>query len=178
MFLFFFYFSSDLTINGFFFTDATMHKIHQDKGSFNFLYQIPQVIYSSILSLIISSLIKYLSSSGDNIMEIREEKRRNSKDINAKLKKLYKILKIKFALFFSVTFIILVMFWFYITCFCGIYKNTQTHLIKDSILSFIMSLIYPFVTFLLPSFFRIFSLIAEKKDKALLYKFSQFLENF
>jgi len=35
-FLFFFYYSSDLTINALFFTDDTMHKIYQDKGKFNF----------------------------------------------------------------------------------------------------------------------------------------------
>ena len=41
MFLFFFSFCLDLSINALFFTDDTMHKIYQDKGKFNFLYQLP-----------------------------------------------------------------------------------------------------------------------------------------
>ena len=45
IFLFFFSFCLDLTINALFFTDETMHKIYQDKGQFNFLYQIPQISY-------------------------------------------------------------------------------------------------------------------------------------
>ena len=45
MLLFFFSFSLDLTINALFFTDDTMHKIYQDKGQFNFLYQIPQILH-------------------------------------------------------------------------------------------------------------------------------------
>ena len=45
IFLFFFSFSLDLTVNALFFTDDTMHKIYQDKGKFNFLYQIPQILY-------------------------------------------------------------------------------------------------------------------------------------
>ena len=35
IFLFFFSFSSDLTINALFFNDDTMHKIYQDKGQYN-----------------------------------------------------------------------------------------------------------------------------------------------
>ena len=48
MYLFFFSFSSDLTINALFFNDDIMHKIYQDKGKYNFFYQIPQILYSSL----------------------------------------------------------------------------------------------------------------------------------
>ena len=37
----FFFFSLNFTINASFFTDDIMHKIYQDKGKYNFLYQIP-----------------------------------------------------------------------------------------------------------------------------------------
>ena len=40
-----------------------------------------------------------------------------------------------------------------------------------------MSLIYPFGTFIIPSLFRRIALGAKNKDKELLYKFSQLLEN-
>ena len=63
MFLFFFYFSSDFTFNAIFFNDETMHKINEGQGSFDFTYQIPIILYSSLLSIIINSLIKYLSST-------------------------------------------------------------------------------------------------------------------
>ena len=39
--LFFFFFSVFFTINALFFNDNTMHKIYEDKGEFNFIYQIP-----------------------------------------------------------------------------------------------------------------------------------------
>ena len=120
MFLFFFFLSSELSINALFFSDETMHQIYEDQGSFNFLYQIPQIIYSTILSLFFDFIIKYFSLSEDNISEIKEEKRKNSKNIGEKIKKMYKILKIKFALFFIISPIILFLFWFYITCFCGV----------------------------------------------------------
>ena len=68
------------------------------------------------------------------------------------------------------------MFMYYITCFCGIYENTQIHLIKDSLISFELSLIYPFGTFLIPGIFRITALRAKNKDKEYQYKFSGFIE--
>ena len=63
IFLFFFFFGLNLVVNALFFTDGTIHKIYQDKGDFNFIYQIPNIIYSSLLSYVINALIKYLSLS-------------------------------------------------------------------------------------------------------------------
>ena len=177
MFLFFFFLASELSINALFFTDDTMHQIYEDQGSFNFLYQIPQIIYSTILSLVLDLIIKYFSLSEDNVSQIKEEKRKNLKDIYKSLKKLLKILKIKFALFFIINSIILFLFWFYITCFCGVYKNTQIHLIKDTLLSFLTSLLFPFATAILPGILRIFSLKSKTVYKEYFYKISQFLEN-
>ena len=56
-----------------------------------------------------------------------------------------------------------------------IYVNTQTHLIKDCIISLITSLIYPFGISLIPALFRI---PAIRMKKPCLYKFSSFLENY
>ena len=175
--LFFFFFATELSINALFFNDETMHRIYEDKGSYNFPYQIPQIIYSSLLSIIITSILKYLSLTESNVLDLKEEIRKNSNNLDEKIKKLFKKLKIKFALFFIITPIILFVYWFYITCFCGIYKNTQIHLIKDTFLSFITSFIFPFFILLTPGIFRRAALNHVKKDKKYLYKFSQFLEN-
>ena len=58
MFLFFFSFCLDFSINALFFNDDTMNKIYEDKGKFNFLYQIPQILYSTLISRFIDALIK------------------------------------------------------------------------------------------------------------------------
>ena len=72
---------------------------------------------------------------------------------------------------------ILVFFWYYITCFFGIYENTQMHLIKDSLSSLIMSLLLPFILYLIPGIFRLASLKGEKPNKMFLYKISALIEN-
>ena len=170
MFLFVFSFASNLIINAFFFTDETMHKIYSDKGEFNFIYQFPQILYSSLISGIISSITKRLALSQENIIQFKQKKDRTN--IEDDLNELIKNLKFKFISFFIITFLILLFFWFYIICFCGIYVNTQIHLLKDTIISFITELIYPFGFYLIPGIFRINAIKSKKKY---LYTFSNLL---
>ena len=172
IFLFFYSFSVHFTINALFFNDSTMHKIYEDGGSFNFIYQIPQIIYSTLISNFLNIIISYFSLTDDNIIQFKQVK--NIENINKQIKKLYQTIKTKFIIFFIITFIILIIFWYYITCFCGIYTNTQIHLIKDSVISFGSSFIYPFFIYLLPGLFRIPALKSKKKNKRCLFRFSKF----
>ena len=47
-----------------------MHKIYIDEGSYNIIYQIPQIIYSSLISMFFSSIIKMLALSYKNILQL------------------------------------------------------------------------------------------------------------
>ena len=149
-----------------------MHKIYIKHGESDFLYQIPQIIYSTIISEVFDFLINILGLSEQNILKIKNDKI-SIKDVNNKFNNLLRILKIKFVFFFIIDFILLFTFWYYVTCFCGIYRNTQIHLLQDSLYSFITSLIMPFILYLIPGLLRICSL--KRKSKAL-YKFSKFLQ--
>ena len=65
---------------------------------------------------------------------------------------------------------------YYISIFCAIYNNTQLHLLKDTMISFFLSLLYPLFIYLLPGLFRIPSLSNPKDKKEYLYKFSKILQ--
>ena len=164
--LFFFSFALSYFVNALFFTDDTMHKIYEDGGIFNLAYSLPQIVYSFIISTIINSLIKFLALSEDDIIQIKQNE--NSKD----LQKIKRKIKIKFILFFILCFILLVFFWSYLICFGAIYKNTQIYLINDTLFSFGLSLLYPFLIYLLSSSFRMASL----KHPEYFYKFSKLLK--
>ena len=62
--------------------------------------------------------------------------------------------------------------------FCAIYKNTQIHLIKDTLFSFIFSLITPFFFYLVPGFLRIPALSNEQNKRIILYNISKFIQIF
>ena len=146
-----------------------MHKIYGDKGNYNYLYQIPQILYSSIISWAIKKLLKKLALSEDNILSIRKEKN---------IKKVFDIeyfIKIKFILFFAIGIIFMLFFSYFISCFCAIYKNTQIILIENTLMCFCLNLTYPFILNLSPGLFRIPALHAKNKDKICLYKFSNLL---
>ena len=170
--IFIFNLSSSIAINSLFFNDSTMHKIYTAHGEFDFLYQLPQIIYSIIISNILNFLINALGLSEQNILKIKNCKI-VIKNVYRKFNKLFRLLRIKFILFFIINFILSFLFWYYVTCFCGIFRNTQIYLLKDSLFSFTVSLITPFLLYLFPGLFRICSL---KRRNKLLYKFLQILQ--
>ena len=167
--LLFFSFVLYFTVNTLFFNDKTMHKIYIDDGKYNIIYQIPIIIYSSLISSIINIIIKYLSLVDKDIIEFKKQKCKIKDNIKKRL-------KIKFLLFFLFDFLLLILFWYYISCFCAIYKNTQKHLIKDTLITFGLSLLYPFFLCLLPGIWRIPALRAKQKDKECIYKLSTIIE--
>jgi hypothetical protein len=174
--LMFFNFTSCYAINALFFSDETMHQIYEDDGEFNFIYQLPQIIYSTIISYILDSFIDFLALSQDNIINIKQSKK--LKLIKKKAKTTRAVLRIKFIIFFIVNFILIFLFGYYLGCFCAVYKNTQYHLIKDTLISFGISNITPFGINLFPCLFRIYSLSSKSKGKKIMYKLSQFLLKF
>ena len=172
IYIFFFTIQIEYTINTMFYTDETMHKIYKDEGYFDFIYQIPQMIYSSLLSLILNNLLNNLGLYEDNILELK-----NSKYKKAKKLKIINIIKAKIILFFIISYILLFSSWVYVGCFCAVYKNTQVHLLIEVLSSFGLSFFISLFTYLIPGIFRIPSLKDGKKgNKLLLYKFSKFIQ--
>ena len=170
--LFFLTFALNLTVNACFFNDSTMHKIYKDDGSYNFLFQLPQIIYSLLISIIIKTVLSMLSLTEKGIVKLKQMK---EIDHNKIIKEI-KYIKIKLIIFFVLEFIFLVLFWYYLSCFCALYKNTQSHLIKDTLTSFVLSLFYPFALNLIPGLFRISALKAKNKDSKCLYAISKILQ--
>ena len=154
----------------FFFSDKTMHNIYKDNGAYNIIYRIPQIFYSSVISAIINIILKQLSLSENNILQLKGEK--DVRNIIKKSKAINSCLTIKFIMFFILSSIFMLFFWYFISCFCAVYINTQIILIKDTLISFFTSMLYPFGLNLIPGIFRISALRAKNKDKKCIYRAS------
>ena len=85
-------------------------------------------------------------------------------------------MKIKFTFFFILIFILLGLFWYYLTCFNAIYKNTQIYLIENTFISFGFSLFYPFIINIIPTVIRMNSLHSSSKNYSYCYKTSQIIQ--
>ena len=95
--------------------------------------------------MILNALLKLLALSNNDIIKFKQNKEKN--DINKRGTDLEKKLQIKSIFYFIISFIFLLFFWYYISMFGVIYKNTQYLLLKDTLMSFGLS------------FFDLFSLI-------------------
>ena len=117
-------------------------------------------------------IVKNLSLSEKNVLALKNEK--TNENIDKKLPKVLKCLVIKFVLFFIICILFLLLFWYYLSCFCAVYKNTQYYLIKDTLISFCLSLLYPFGLNLIPGMIRIPSL--KTNNKECMYKISKIIQ--
>ena len=162
-----FSFSLNFTIEGFFFSDDTMNKIYIDNGEYDLKYQVPQLLYSFLISIIINYLLKKLSLTEREFLALKHEK--NPLLLKMKAAKNRKNVKIRILCFYLISFLCMLFFWYFISCFCAVYKNTQILLLYDTLISFGISLLYPFAYYLLPGMFRIPSLKANNKDNNTLY---------
>ena len=124
-----------------------------------------------IISSIINIIVSHLSLSEKIILDIKKDKNSN----NSEEAVLYK-LKIKFFIFSVFIYIFLTFFWYYIACFCSIYKNTQIHIVKDTLISYVLTILYPCALCLIPGLFRIPSLASKESNKECLFKFSKLLQ--
>ena len=165
--------SLDFTINCFFFNDDSMHKIYMDYGEYNFISEIPQMIYSTVISEIFDILVKSLALSEGDVYQIKNAK--NKIEVVNLSKKILKKIKIKLGIFFGISILLMFFCWYFIAAFCAVYSNTQFTFIKDSFGSFVISLIYPFGLYMIPAVLRIVVLRDPKKNKECLFKFSNVL---
>ena len=170
--LFLFSFSLYYTVNGLFFNDSTIHQIYEEEGHYNVIYQLPQILYSTIISSIFKEIVRFLSLSEKNILKLKNDKKLDNLD--EKKRRLLKILRIKFIWFFNISLLFLILFWYYLASFCAVYKNTQIHLLKDILITFGLSLIYPLGLYLIPGLFRIPSL--KNNNKQCLYNISKIFQ--
>ena len=172
--LFLFNFTLFYIINALFFDDDTMHKIYKNKGTFDIISQLPQIIYSFIISSLFSYILEMLALTEGVILELKKIKTKI--EFNRKILRVNNTIKIKFLVYFIISSVFLVSFWYFISMFCAIYVNTQIHLIKDTVLSFVLSFIEPFGLYLIPGLFRIPALSKKHENRYILYKLSQILQ--
>ena len=166
-----YYFFSTLLFNY-----SVIHEVYEQKGIYNISYFMRQILISFIISYIINIFVKYIALSERNISELKSIK--NSKNIFSKQTKVQRCLIVKYICYFIISFIFLIFFWYYLSSFCAVYQNSQVYVIKNTFISFIIALIYPFFINLFPGIFRLYSLNDKKDKRECIYKFSQIIQYF
>ena len=165
---------TDMAMNVFFFSDETMHKLFLDYGKYNFIQQIPQIIYSTLISKLIEIFLCFLSLTDKHYYLIKDCKKISKSSLIG----IMKCIQIKIGFFFGFTSFMFTFYWYLITCFCSVYQNTQIAFIKDTFLSFLLGNLIPFILYLIPSLLRIISLKSNKYRLEWIYNISNIIPFF
>ena len=170
--LFFLSFSIYYAFNTLFFDFTVIHMIYENEGNYDLIYLLPQIFYSFIFSYIITILVNYFFLCERDIIKIKNEKIFSK--AYEKVPKVERCIIIKNIIYFILSIIFLIFFWYYLSSFCALYKNSQVHVIKNTFISFSFGLIYPFIINLIPGIFRRIALRSNNKE--FIYKISKIIQ--
>ena len=132
-----------LFFNALFFSDKQFTYLYRHKGKFNYFYNLPKAIFSSLICGLLNNFLAKLSLSHNIINKIK------SKNNKISVYEMQTLIKNKFIIFFILLYFFMIFFWYYLSVFCSVFQNSQLALFKSSFLSFIISMTYPFLFCLL-----------------------------
>ena len=172
--MFFLIFAIYYAINFSFFNEDIIHQIYENNGKYDFIYFMPKIMISFIISHAISIIIKFIFLSERNLMDIKNQTTLEAaNDIASKARR---NIIIKYIIYFISGIIFLIFFWLLISSFEAVYQNTKIKKKKNTLICFGISLFYPFIINIFPSIFRILALGSESKNMECIYIFSYILQ--
>ena len=186
-----FIYSCDLALNTIFYFNSKISEKYKYKGNnvfwFNLLNNLTISFISFIISFLITSIFQFLTNSKDSIEGIfRDEekklkcnkkylvKKKTKKIMLENIIKIHKYLKCKILIFVIMESFIMLFFYYFVTAFCEVYKETQISWITDSIISFLIS--FP-IELLISLIVCVIYKIAITKKLIFLFKLSILLYN-
>ena len=161
-------------LNALFYTDEYISDAYHNEGVLDFISGLPKSIYSFVATLITTNLLKMLSNSKSELMKVIRE---NHKDINyteiinLKLRKL----RNKLIAYFIILFTLAILFWYYVSAFCAVYRYSQKYWFIGCLESFGMDSLTALIICLLLSLFRYVSI---KKQKKYFYTLANIISKF
>ena len=147
---FIFLLATDMAMNVFFFSDETMNKLYLSYGKYDFVQQIPQIIYAKIVSNILEVVLCFLSLTDKHYYQIKSLPETEKYNIF----KIIKFAKVKLIIFFVFTFMVFLFYLYLVTAFCAVCENTQIVYIKDALFGFLLGYLEPFIIYFFPTLFR------------------------
>ena len=171
-----FSFPINLAFNSFFFTSKQIQSVYINKLSDisidwqNFV----RSFAASIISTIILIFLKFLCLTHDSIRKLK--KNTNIEEAKKDMVWTLRCIKLRIFIYYIISIIFIVVFGFYIGCFCEIFENTQILLLETMAFSWALTILYPFVVCFITSIFRRGSLTCGKKGISCCYGINKILQ--
>ena len=122
-------------LNALFYIDEYISNAYHNEGILDFFTGLQKAVYSFIATLITTNLLKMLSNSKNELLQIIRNRKKIKNYIiiiNNKLKKL----SCKLTVYFTLIFIFSFLFLYYVSSFCAVYIHSQKYLFIGCLESF------------------------------------------
>ena len=169
-----FTFQISFFLNALFYTDEYISNAYHNDGILDFFSGLPKSIYSFVATLITTNLLRLLSSSKSELIKLIREKRNYPNYFHLIKMKLSKLC-IKLIIYFILVFIFSLLFLYYVTAFCAVYKNSQKYWFYGCLESFGTDCLVALNVCIFVSLFRYISI---KKKIKCCYIFANIIANF
>ena len=189
--LFIFMFSSDLALNALFYFNDNISKKYQYAQNlflFTFTNNITIIIYSTLLSYFLITLLSKLSNSSSDIRNVFERVEKNikskqkfkindklKKDVNLQIEKILQYFKCKIVFLFFIVTILILAFGYFVIAFCHVFSSTQTSWLLDTFLAILSRLI---IELFFAFFFGKLYQISVRSNFKTLYRVVMFIYDF
>ena len=152
-------------LNALFYTDEYISNAYHNDGILDFFSSLPKSIYSFIATLITTNLLRMLSNSKSELLQIirhRNQLKNYIIIVNNKLKKL----SCKLLVYFILIFLLGICFLYYVSSFCAVYSHSQKYWFIGCLESFLIDF---FVSLTICIFIATMRFIAIRKKIKCLY---------
>jgi hypothetical protein len=157
--LFFFVTLLHLIINIILFNDNDVAYIYKNKNAISYLFK--KIIYSFLICTLITFVLKFLCLTGKTVKKLVSMNNEEKFQEKMKFEKIFLIVK---TILFQIICVFFTFFsWFYMTLFFGVYRNSIIILLKLFLITYCLTMSYPFILCGIGTVFRIFSLSHEIK---------------
>jgi len=144
-------------LNALFYTDEYISDAYHHDGTLDFFSGLPKAIYSFVATLITTNLLRMLSNSKGELMQIIIE-RNSYKNYLYLIKTKLNKLKRKLIIYFILVHILELFFLYFVTAFCAVYRNSQKYWFFGCIESFGMDSLVVLIICILLALFRFISI--------------------
>ena len=162
--LFILFISFYFAFTALFFNDSIMRKIYIYRGNTDAAVHVPNIILSSLCCIIMNFLVNFVSLSNRDMIRAKKE---NDK---TKVNNIKTWIKVKTFILLGISTLLIALFWYYVSAFCAVFKNSQGHYFVNVLVAFIVCNLWPCVTSLIPAALRKAGL---SKKSSCMYKASK-----
>ena len=161
-------------LNALFYSDEYVSDAYHNDGVLDFFSGLPKSIYSLIATLITTNLLRMLSSSKSELVQLIKNKGKYNNYANIINNKLSKLSK-KIIIYFILIYLLGTFFLYYVVVFCSVYRNSQKYWFLGCLESFGMDSLIGLISCIFLAFFRYISI---KKHIKCFYILANILSTF